>query len=98
MLNERACSRWCSDERRNVMDLLDIPKVLGRCGSAPRTAMSSVLKPASGKGLPNPTSIVALEMVAAQKRAGPEIEAEDVVAQARAPERFSQASLRTTWL
>ena len=78
------CSAMAGQSRFNVIstarflatccdtNLLDIPQVKIAWASAEpllRTAMSSVLQPASGRALPNPTS-VALERVAGSRELG----------------------------
>jgi hypothetical protein len=87
-------------------NLLDIPQVKIAWASAEpllRTAMSSVLQPASGKGFAQPHVRNGVRAGRRIKRVGPAVEAGDDVAPlqtetARAPERLPSASLRTPWL
>jgi hypothetical protein len=87
-------------------NLLDIPQVKIAWASAEpllRTAMSSVLQPASGKGFAQPHVRNGVRAGRRIKRVGPAVEAGDDVAPlqtetARAPETLPSASLRTPWL
>ena len=84
-------------------NLLDIPQVKIAWASAEpllRTAMSSVLQPASGKGFAQPHVRNGVRAGRRIKRVGPAVEAGDDVVPlqtetARAPERLPSASLRT---
>jgi putative transposase len=84
-------------------NLLDIPQVKIAWASAEpllRTAMSSVLQPASGKGFAQPHVRNGVRAGRRIKRVGPAVEAGDDVAPpqtetARAPETLPSASLRT---